>query len=401
MKNRNVLVTSGWLRSSYAVMRSLTAHGVSVYSADVSRIGMCQWSFKNKGHSIYRSHYESEDEFISDLLSIVQKNDIGLIFSSHDETEIIAKYRHFFPEGVCDLIPKYEHCELLNNKKLRYDLAEILEIITPKRLKYNEPNEILKFDNKFGSGSFVVKLLKGNSSKGVFHCEDCNQTFNKVCELTKKYNLSAERMPQIEHSVPGVGWGHSVLYWQGKKIAEFSHKRVLEKIESGGTSTVRRSAKNSSIMLATNKIFDHLEYNGFAMTEFKVFEENNEFWFIEVNPRLWGSLPLAVAAGMDFPYAAYLCAIYGPDKAKEFVSEEHVYDNWYAKWVLGDIFRSISSAFKYGIFQKRVKTKRLNINSYDDLFLDDPFVFFGQMFRYIKNAINTKSTNPEIKGMVK
>jgi protein-tyrosine-phosphatase len=41
------------------------------------------------------------------------------------------------------------------------------------------------------------------------------------------------------------------------------------------------------------------------MVEFKVNEDTNEWVFIEVNARFWGSLPLAIAAGADFPLALF------------------------------------------------------------------------------------------------
>jgi predicted ATP-grasp superfamily ATP-dependent carboligase len=47
-----------------------------------------------------------------------------------------------------------------------------------------------------------------------------------------------------------------------------------------------------------------LEYTGLAMFEFKVNASGN--WILlEVNARPWGSMPLPVALGVDFPYRWY------------------------------------------------------------------------------------------------
>jgi protein-tyrosine-phosphatase len=43
-------------------------------------------------------------------------------------------------------------------------------------------------------------------------------------------------------------------------------------------------------------------WHGVAMVEFKLDEVTGECRLMEVNGRFWGSLPLAVAAGADFPY---------------------------------------------------------------------------------------------------
>ena len=48
-----------------------------------------------------------------------------------------------------------------------------------------------------------------------------------------------------------------------------------------------------------------MDYTGVAMLEFRKNFDKNESVLIEINGRFWGSLPLAVAAGADFPYYLY------------------------------------------------------------------------------------------------
>jgi len=48
-----------------------------------------------------------------------------------------------------------------------------------------------------------------------------------------------------------------------------------------------------------------VDYTGLAMFEFKLNEANGEWILLEVNARPWGSLPLPVAVGVDFPYQLY------------------------------------------------------------------------------------------------
>jgi protein-tyrosine-phosphatase len=46
-----------------------------------------------------------------------------------------------------------------------------------------------------------------------------------------------------------------------------------------------------------------LQWHGVAMVEFRYDRQHDTYWFMEINPRFWGSLPLAIAAGVDFPKA--------------------------------------------------------------------------------------------------
>ena len=50
------------------------------------------------------------------------------------------------------------------------------------------------------------------------------------------------------------------------------------------------------------------------MVEFKKDYSDNEFKIMEINPRFWGSLDLAIASGVDFPYLLYKMAAEGDIK---------------------------------------------------------------------------------------
>jgi len=45
-----------------------------------------------------------------------------------------------------------------------------------------------------------------------------------------------------------------------------------------------------------------LEWTGVAMVEFKQDARTSRYYLMEVNPRFWGSLQLAIDAGADFPW---------------------------------------------------------------------------------------------------
>jgi len=54
-----------------------------------------------------------------------------------------------------------------------------------------------------------------------------------------------------------------------------------------------------------------LNYTGVAMVEFKVNYKTGDWVLIEINGRFWGSLPLAVAAGANFPFYLYQMLVKG------------------------------------------------------------------------------------------
>ena len=112
----DVLLTYGWVRSSYSALRNLKKHGLQVVVSDSSRIGMSQFSRFSAGFQKYTSHYEDENKFISDILQICLSKKVKLILPSHNETEIIARHRHKFPDDLVAMIPDESNCRMFNNK---------------------------------------------------------------------------------------------------------------------------------------------------------------------------------------------------------------------------------------------------------------------------------------------
>jgi protein-tyrosine-phosphatase len=62
---------------------------------------------------------------------------------------------------------------------------------------------------------------------------------------------------------------------------------------------------------ASVRLLKALDYTGVAMVEFKVDPKTGHWALIEVNGRFWGSLPLALAAGADFPLALFRMLVEG------------------------------------------------------------------------------------------
>ena len=328
----DILLTYGWVRSSYNALRNLKKHDLKVAVSDSSSIGMSQFSRFSSGFTKYTSHYENEDKFISDILNICSSNEIKLILPSHNETEIIARHRYKFSDNLVAMIPDESHCRMFNNKSDAYDFVSNIGIPVPFRIEYADPNLISEGLKNKGIKKTVIKLLTGNSSKGVFYGENPDHAQSIVKRLIEKYNLDKNRYPQIEEYVEGEGYGCSVLYSKGEFIAHFTHRRLRDKIETGGTSTFREVAVHDGIEAATKTIFDSLGWNGLAMCEFKVCPKTGRFWFIEVNPRMWGSISLAIESGVQFLYLAWLCATQGSKQAIDYHASCDVNLTWKARW---------------------------------------------------------------------
>jgi hypothetical protein len=59
---------------------------------------------------------------------------------------------------------------------------------------------------------------------------------------------------------------------------------------------------------AGRRLLEALEWSGVAMVEFKLDKHDKRPKLMKINARFWGSLQLAIFAGMDFPYLLFALA---------------------------------------------------------------------------------------------
>lgn len=106
----------------------------------------------------------------------------------------------------------------------------------------------------------------------------------------------------LQELVSGSGAGAFFFRYRGKTILKFSHRRLHEVPWTGGVSSLCCATNDNHLMALGEKMLQSLDYEGVAMVEFRQ-DGNDEPYFIEINGRLWGSLKLALKAGVNFPLA--------------------------------------------------------------------------------------------------
>ncbi|ORT48684.1 hypothetical protein ST37_16515 [Vibrio sp. qd031] len=121
--------------------------------------------------------------------------------------------------------------------------------------------------------------------------------------------LDGQHQPFIlEQYFEGTGEGLSVFAIEGVVKTAFAHQRLWESADGGGSSYRKSVEVDPAQLEAVKKLCAKTHMTGLAMFEFKRNLNNGKWILIEVNARVWGSIPLAVQSGIDFPsyFANYL-----------------------------------------------------------------------------------------------
>jgi predicted ATP-grasp superfamily ATP-dependent carboligase len=154
-------------------------------------------------------------------------------------------------------------------------------------------------------------------------------------DLKKKYLQSHALIPRplVQERIDGEGRGVFLLVWNGELKAAFCHRRLREKPPWGGVSVYRESIPfDREIVDKSYELLRAFGWQGPAMVEFKVDNRDGQLKLMEVNGRFWGSLQLALDAGINFPLLYYRLAI-GEDAPSQFDYRAGVR----SRWLLGDL----------------------------------------------------------------
>lgn len=122
-----------------------------------------------------------------------------------------------------------------------------------------------------------------------------------AAELDRQLRSGAWDGCVAESFFPGVGIGLSVLASEGRILFAYQHRRLHESSETGASTKRVSEPADPGLLAAVQPLAAEVRLDGVAMFEFRVDRRSGRHVLLEVNPRFWGSLPLAVAAGADFP----------------------------------------------------------------------------------------------------
>lgn len=107
----------------------------------------------------------------------------------------------------------------------------------------------------------------------------------------------------------GDGIGIEVLMVDGNPKLLFAHRRLQEYPSTGGVSVVAISEQlYPDLVEKSVTLLRELEWEGLAMVEYRYHRESKHAALMEINGRVWGSIGLSAAAGINFPFAAWQAA---------------------------------------------------------------------------------------------
>lgn len=370
----DVIVTYCWNRVGYNILRSLSAHGLTVWVADVSKKNICSLSKFCSGAFTYPDPFIEETAFIECLKNWVDILKPIMLLPTHDESQIIMKHRAEFP---AELIIPYDSCDILeklSDKAWATKQAASVGIPTPKI--YEHPIDVENYP-------CVFKTVVGNSAKGVHF----PRHYQELVELDEKYK-GVKTL--IEEKIGGCDYSVDCIRWDGFFKAS-TYRALVTKTDGGGTTTQRESVLHERLEEYSKQFLDSVNFKGVCGLDFRYDSISGQVAFIEVNARFTGGIATPIAAGFDIPWVLFCLA-----KTGKFDESITIKAGTRTKWILGDIITLFDRIIAFKINWQELKQVFAfrGFDAFDDFRCDDKRAIGGEMRYYLAKLIKNRRLNP-------
>ncbi|PSJ38435.1 hypothetical protein C7I55_18525 [Sphingomonas deserti] len=297
------LVIGDDTRSFLAIVRSLGRAGWEVDAApyDFSSAALASRYIRE----IHRlpPYSLSADRWVARLQDLIGLQNYNLVIPC-DDRGLIPLQRHAASfAGPALALPNEEAMATFFDKAETRRLAASLGVPIAPGKPLDDRDDAQSLEERFG----LPLALKPRSSYtlGQAGAKDSVRIVHDVPQLRETLAEIRDRSTWlVEGFFRGEGVGVSVLADRGAIVLAFQHCRLAEASETGGSSSRIGEPLDARLMEAVAALAKATALHGVAMFEFRRAPESGRFILLEVNCRFWGSLPLAVASGADFPAAA-------------------------------------------------------------------------------------------------
>jgi predicted ATP-grasp superfamily ATP-dependent carboligase len=298
----SVLVTDAGLGSAVSVIRSLRRKGMRVIAADDDPYSPGFRSRYADERVRYPPPRSEPDALVETLLAVARERRVDLIVPVTDDTilPLIAARERF--DGVSKLaLPDAVNWARARDKEETRELARRLGVPTPRTALVATVAEARSEAARLGwpvvlkpqasrvyADGGSIEALSVTYAGGFARLAEHMRTFEGRCAVL------------LQEYYRGEAHGVELLLHEGRPLLAFQHRRLREVPITGGASSLRESVPLDPLLLDyAVRLLAELDWTGLAMVEFKVGEKGPQL--MEINGRIWGSLPLAVKSGVDFP----------------------------------------------------------------------------------------------------
>ena len=226
-------------------------------------------------------------DYISSLLDIVRRENINIIIPTTDHDLLkIAQSRDLFSQNGCFvLVPEPEVIKICQDKRKAFKFLLEKGFKTPETF---EPSTIP--DPSSLEYPCFLKPWDGYASRGA-----------TVVNSREEYDFYSKRIPNciVQRYIKGTEITSDVFTDESAKVRCVVPRRRIE--TRGGEVNKAAIVKDQGIIDEVTRLAEILKTQLCILTIQLIKTDDGSMYFIEINPRFGGGVPLAIKAGANFP----------------------------------------------------------------------------------------------------
>ncbi len=210
-------------------------------------------------------------------------------------SERLMEFAHDLPTDVAqNIFPKvndFQRLHIEDRRKL-YSLLRESGLVIPEVVDIKRDEDLLVAIQRFGF-PLVVRGTAGCAGLQVriVHSADALETAIAQIRSASPSGIFVQRFVDGHRCIVGA------LCVDGE-AKQLIAQRVLDTFPNATSpSIVNRSFHSESLVAVAERVFRLLNWNGFASADF-IEDSDGQFYFLELNPRLWGSVQVAEVCGV-------------------------------------------------------------------------------------------------------
>ena len=294
---KKVIITDIKYRMAISPIRELGKKGYCITAAEFDDVSENErLGFFSK--YVLKRELLNEDTFCDNIEDICQNERYVLIPGNRKSLMKIIDNRERLSKCCDFLVPTKESINLADDKNAMCQIAKKIGVPTPKTTSLSEHNSI---EEMAESVSFPCIIKYRNGEAMGKKPQDRYTIVNNRSEFIKAYTKmhSVDENPIASDYIKGHDIGVAVVMDKNHEPISFlCYESLREYPIKGGPTCFAKTVFSRKLLEYSVNLLKEIKFSGIAMLDFKGTLENP--YFLELNPRIWGSAAITQLSGAPF-----------------------------------------------------------------------------------------------------
>jgi len=271
-------------------------------------------------YTIITSPFVSIEKYLEDIIAILKNNNIDVVMPFSHASVDECSYGKTRIEKFSKLIfPDFDTLMKFHDKWQTYDICRKIGVPFPKSFHPKNFEDLVNNYKDKIEFPCIVKIQMGcgirNGVRKVNNWLELEKAYKEITSNKNYEFLDNFERPIIQEFVKGKIHDVVGVFKKGEPVGIMSQIRYITYPIEGGTGSVNITTHDHKAIKYMKKLMKEVRWTGPAMGEFIYVPGEDDFKLIELNPKFWGTLALALSIGFNFPKMAAEIAL-GKDVKK-------------------------------------------------------------------------------------